>query len=206
MDGFLFFVIYFLYNLTDQGSQVIFHISIQSFLQFSCWGDPAPCQAPEFLLRRHWQLSVHLNHDKYLRSELQLSALTDSKQISRSPKLQILPCYKESIIRFIQNLQSSGGLFLFISLHKNTVRLICPTSNTPSQLMKLRKSNHPHFSTIITVAFGTFTPTSTTVVDTSTWFLLANCSAVPFFSLGFIFPWSIPMVMSDGKISLSRAV
>lgn len=69
-----------------------------------------------------------------------LSALTDSKQISRSSKLQILPRYKESIIRFIQNLQSPGGLFLFISLHKNTVRLICPTSNTPSQLMKLCKS------------------------------------------------------------------
>ena len=30
---------------------------------------PAPCQDPGFLMRRHWQLSVHLNPDKYLRSE-----------------------------------------------------------------------------------------------------------------------------------------
>ena len=35
------------------------------------------------------------------------------------------------------------------------------------------------FSTIITVALGTLTPTSTTVVDTSTWISpLANCSRI----------------------------
>lgn len=73
------------------------------------------------------------------------------------------------------------------------------SSDTSAELMELRRPNRSAFSYIITVAFGTLTPTSTTVVETSTWISpLANRSMISF-SAAFICPCSISTVMPGGS-------
>ena len=82
----------------------------------------------------------------------------------------------------VQDFQTFGGLLIFVSADENTVGLMLSSSDTSAELMELRKANRSAFSTIITVAFGTLTPTSTTVVETSTWISpLANRSMISFF-------------------------
>ena len=74
----------------------------------------------------------------------------------------------------VENIQPFFRLFRPGCRHKNAVGLKRPTANASAQLVKLcqaqlgwkRTTTYTAFSTIITVAFGTLIPTSTTVVET----------------------------------------
>ena len=96
-DGFSYFFRHLFPCKTLQSKvlKVIFHISIQSFFQFFVLGQ---LQLPVKIQDSSRSITGSLQYIRILINisdpELQLSALTDSKQISRSPKLQILPCYK----------------------------------------------------------------------------------------------------------------
>ena len=68
---------------------------------------------------------------------LTFPALADAEQISGASQLQILIGNIESVIGFIQDVQSCRRFFRFIGVYENAVALVFASSHTSSQLVQL---------------------------------------------------------------------
>ncbi len=122
-------------------------------------------------------------------------------QVTGTAQLQISFRYFKAVICAYHYLQSLTSIFgQFIICHQNTIRLVGATPYPTAQLMQLRNPKRSAFSIIITEAFGTFTPTSITVVATIICALPEMKSCIcSSFSAAFILPCTLHTVHSGNS-------
>ena len=129
------------------------------------------------------------------------------EQRALTAESQVLVGELEAVGRRGHRVQSSAGLEVvgLRVVDEEAVRGMLATPDAPAELMQLREAEASAFSTSITVAFGTSTPTSITVVEISRCERpLRNSSIRASLSAGRIRPCSRSTVRS-GKISRREA-